>query len=124
MQKDKLTPVTRLPSALGLTFRDSWPKLLATLRAAGRGGAPSCKAARSHAAVFWNTVPFLNLRVVPAFAGRVLVPGESRVDGVSYLLRVPAGWLGLSWAGWKGQDCPLEGPQGARGAPAVPGARH
>lgn len=61
---------------------------------------------------------FLSLSVVPAFAGRALVPADSQVDGVSYLLRVPPGWLGLSWAGWNGQDCPLEGRQGARGCPA------
>lgn len=89
-----------------------------SVRAAGRGSAPSCKAAQSQAAVFWETVQFLNLSVAPAFAGRVLVPGDSQVDGVSHVLRVPPGWLGLSWAGWNGQDCPLEGRQGGWPGPA------
>lgn len=79
---------------------------------------------------FLHTVQFLNLNVVLPFAGRALVPGDSQVDGVSCLLRVPPGWLGLSRAGWNGQDCPLEGRQGVRGcpaglgAPALSGARH
>lgn len=89
-----------------------------TVCAAGRGGARSRKAAQSHAAVFCNTVQFLKPNVVPAFAGRVLVPGDSQMDGVSYFLRVPPGCLGLSWAGWDEQDCPLEGRQRGRGCPA------